>query len=494
MSFAFGSRRIYYNNFAEHLQNAYNPNMFYPGLANRWTDADWFRLVDMLAAFGFNVLEYWLVPRLFCRQALDSDFGREFARQMNAVADHAHRRGVKMEFICALSTIGDDWYTACPNDPADWREIQYLWEQWLRRLSGTDIVGIFPGDPGGCSRNGCTAETYIDKSCEIAALVKRILPGAEVEFNTWGPPFFGWGNIQCPPDWKGEFLGHCQYSAWTFDKPRADRAMRHLLRRLPDYPADTSVGINMGFDSEGNPDGDLDARPWAREIARTHAIQTWDFGVTEGENNVVPHWRFERLFRLRRAEREAAPYRGGICYTMTPKLNQLSLFMAAQSFLKPDADICDLAGGFLADTLGPGARALVPLLPLFEVVKDWGSYHKITLPRHEYHASMKRMAAILEGCAGQECDRYPIFPSAAAWREEMLFFARLFADLSAPAPDYAALRTRYWQRIYSIYDHLPTHVDPRPVYATDNLVNVFRTWKDAGMTPDDGSPVPGKWS
>ena len=35
----FGARRIYYNNFAEHLQNAFNPNMFYPGLPNRWSDA-----------------------------------------------------------------------------------------------------------------------------------------------------------------------------------------------------------------------------------------------------------------------------------------------------------------------------------------------------------------------------------------------------------------------------------------------------------------------
>ena len=39
----FGSRRIYYNNFAEHLQNAYNPNTLYPGLPNRWSDDEWCR-------------------------------------------------------------------------------------------------------------------------------------------------------------------------------------------------------------------------------------------------------------------------------------------------------------------------------------------------------------------------------------------------------------------------------------------------------------------
>ncbi len=472
-SHGFGARRIYYNNFAEHLQNAYNPNMFYPGLPNRWSDDEWFRLVDMLAAFGFNVLEYWLVPRLFCRQALESAFGREFARQMNAVTDHAHQRGMQVEFICSLSTIGDAWYTACPNDPADWREIQYLWDEWTRRLSGTDIVGIFPGDPGGCSRNGCTAETYIDKSCEIAALARRNLPHAEIDLNTWGPPFFGWGNIQAPADWRGEFIAEYQHTAWTFDKKRADDAMRHLLRRLPDFPSGTCVGINLAFDSECNAVNEQDARPWAREIARTHPIQTWDFGMTEGENNIVPHWRFERLFRRRREERAAAPYQGGICFTMTPKLNQLSLYMAAQSFLQPDADTDALAGMFLADTLGPAARDLVPLLPLFEVIRDWGSYHDIRLPREEYHARMQRMVEILASCAGQERDTYPFFPSTTAWREELCFFARLFADLSAPAPDFDALQARYWQRVYAIYDHLPEHVDPRPRYATANLIKHF---------------------
>jgi hypothetical protein len=35
----FSSRRKFYINFAEHLQNVYNPNMLYPGLPNRWSGA-----------------------------------------------------------------------------------------------------------------------------------------------------------------------------------------------------------------------------------------------------------------------------------------------------------------------------------------------------------------------------------------------------------------------------------------------------------------------
>jgi hypothetical protein len=485
----FGSRRIYYNNFAEHLLNAYNPNMTYLGLPYRWSDDDWRACIDMVAAFGFTVFEFWLVPRLLCREGLGSAFGREFARQMNVVGKHAHRRGMKIEFICGLATVGSDWHTLCPNVPDEWREVRFLWDAWLRRLPETDIVGLFPGDPGACSRTGCTALTYIDKCCEIAALARQVLPQVEIELHTWGPPFFGWGNIRGPKGWKGEFVQSYQHTAWDFDKRRADVSMRHLVKRLTDFPDGTSVALNMGFNSDGNPAGEQDARPWVHEIARTNPVHTWDFSLTEGENAVIPHWRFERLFQRRREERSAGPYQGGICFTMTPRLNQLTLFMAAQSFLRPDADPDALAGEFLSAMLGPAGRDLVPLLPLFEVIRDWGNYRDIRMPRAEYHAKLCVMRDILEGAGGQETDVYPVIPSPRAWREELLFWARLFADLSAPAPDYDALHDRYWHRVYAVYDCLPEHVDPRPRQATRALIRHFVNWD----RPADAGPIPGKW-
>lgn len=365
-------RRICYINFASHLLNAYNPNMMHPGLPHRWPDAGWFRFIDMIADFGFNTFEFWLEPRLFCREGLASDFGAEFTRQMNAVIGYARDKGLDVEMLAGLATAGSDWRTLCPNLPDEWAEIQFLWDAWTQRFPGLGIVGIFPGDPGACSRNGCTAETYIDRSIDVAHIVRRNLPNCEVEFGTWGPPFFGWGNIQFPEGWRGEFIQHLQHTAWDFDKARADRAMNHLLRRLPDFPPGTSVAINMGFNSDGNPAGDQDARPWAREIARTNRILTWDFSLTEGENAIFPHYRFERLFRRRKEERDAAPYAGGICFTMTPLLNQLSLFESAQSFIDPDADPAALAARFYTRLFGPGGRDVARLLPYMEVIPDWG--------------------------------------------------------------------------------------------------------------------------
>jgi hypothetical protein len=251
--------------------------------------------------------------------------------------------------------------------------------------------------------------------------------------------------------------------------------MRHLLRRLPDFPTPTSVAINMGFNPDGDPTGEQDARAWARAIACNHRVYSWDFSLTEGENNIVPHYRLARLFERRRAERECATYSGGICYTMTPLLNQLSLYAAAQSFRDPDVDPDHLAQGFYQSVFGPAGRDLVPSLPLFEVVEDWGNYHRIELSREDYHRRMKDLAELLRDLKGQERHDLELFPSPDHHRVELLFFAELFTALSEPSPDYETLGQNYWDRVYKIYDGLPDHVDPRPRLATKRLIQHFAT-------------------
>ena len=485
---SFGERRIYYNNFAAHLLNAYSPNMLFPGRRYAWSDDDWRRAINMVAAFGFNVWEFWLDPRLFCREALQADFGRAFIRQMNATIDHAHGRGIKVEMLCALATVGSEWHTLCPNVSTEWQELCFLWDAWTRELVELDIVGVFPGDPGACSRNGCTAETYIDKAVEIAGLVKTNLPAVEIEFHTWGPPFFGWGIIEGPENWQGQFVQASQYTGWKFDRHRAETSMQHLLRRLSDFPAPTSVAINMGFNPDGNPVGEQDASAWCQEIAHTHRVHSWDFSLTEGENNVVPHYRLARLFERRRAERDCGAYSGGICHTMAPLLNQLSLYVASQSFLDPDADPDGLAQDFYETLFGPAGREIVPYLPLFEVMHDWGNYHHIELSQEEYHRRMKSLAERLWDLKGQERHDITLFPSPDQYRKEILFFAELFAELSDAIPDYSALGQKYWNRVYGIYDDLPDHVDPRPWMATKRLIQHF-----AGSVSGK-CKVPGKWT
>jgi len=484
----FGATRIYYNNFAAHLLNAYNPNMLYPQLPYRWRDEDWFRTVDMIADFGYNAMQFWLVPRLFCREGLTSEYGRNFIRQMNAVIEYGRGKGVPVMALCSLATVGSDWMTLCPNIKEQWSELEFLWDAWTKALPGLGGVEIFPGDPGACSLNGCTPETYIDRAVDVAAIVRGNLPDGRFWFNTWGPPFFGWGNLRGPEGWKGEFVQEYQHTAWTFNEERAERSMTHLLKRLPDFPADTAIGINLGFNADGNPEGAQDARPWAREIAKTNPIHTWDFSLTEGENAVVPHYRAQRLFERRREERASAPYSGGICFTMTPMLNQLSLYQAAQSFLRPDEDHMTVAGEFCEKIFGSAGRELLPYLHLFEVFNDWGCYVEINLSREQYHRRMTEFAALLRSL--HPVEDAPLHPSPEAYRRELLFFAELFADLSAGSPDYDGLRQDYWRRVYAIYDDLSDHVDPRPKNATDNLIKRFREW---GADTSDETTA-GKWT
>ena len=484
----FGQERICYVNFAGHLQNAYNPNMLYPGLPNRWSDNDWRDFIDMVADFGYTAFEFWLVPRLFCREAMSSEFGREFIRSMNMIIEYAHTRNLKVAVLCSLATTGSDWMTLCPNLADEWKEIQYLWDAWTKALPGLDIISIFPGDPGACSRNGCTPETYIDRSIDIGHLVRKNLPEVKIELGTWGPPFFGWGNLRGPEGWRGEFVQEYQHTAWTFDIERTKRSMNHLLRRLDDFPQPFTVALNLGFNPDGIPEGEQDARGWAREIAKTHNIRTWDFSLTEGENNVIPHYRFNRLFEQRRRERAAAPYSGGICFTMTPLLNQLSLWESAQSFINPDANPEELAGDFFERLFGSEGRGIVPYLPLFEVVKDWGNHNDIDPAAPEYHSRMLELRDLLADLKQSVNDACSFHPSPETYRGELLFFAQLFADLSGQSPDFDALAERYWRRIYGIYDHLGEHVDPRPHHATRSLINAFRGEGDASEV------VFGKWS
>ena len=87
---------------------------------------------------------------------------------------------------------------------------------------------------------------------------------------------------------------------------------------------------------------------------------------------------------------------------------------------------------------------------------------------------MSELSGFLESLRPLPVPGFPFHPSPEVYRQELLFYARLFADLSAPKPDYPALRQAYWQRIYAIYDHLPPHVDPRPHAAVDRLVEYFQ--------------------
>jgi hypothetical protein len=161
---------------------------------------------------------------------------------------------------------------------------------------------------------------------------------------------------------------------------------------------------------------------------------------------------------------------------MTPMLNQLSLYEAAQSFKDRDGDPDRLAGDFFAKVFGEPGRGFVDDYRLFEVIPDWGSYDVVKMPRAEYHRRMNAFASRLEEAKNSVNGGAILHPDPETYRQELVFFAKLFADLTAPHPDYDALEKSYWNRVYRIYDSLPDHVDPRPRGNTDRFIRHFAEW------------------
>jgi hypothetical protein len=86
---------------------------------------------------------------------------------MRWVIDQAHDLGRKVEVLICVNCTELTWVNLCPRLRDEHQTILALWSHWTRKLSNADTFCIFPGDVGGCQRNGCTPETFIDLCLEI---------------------------------------------------------------------------------------------------------------------------------------------------------------------------------------------------------------------------------------------------------------------------------------------------------------------------------------
>jgi hypothetical protein len=469
------NHRSFYVNFGEHLQNAWNVNLLYPGAPNQWSDADWNNFLTMIKAFGFTCFEYWIAPTLYDHGALKHEpLYAGFSSIMRKVTDMAHEHGLMTKYICAPNVIGPRWFHACPNDREQKKLILDLWRHWIQELPGTDIVSIFPGDVGGCNRNGCTHETFINLCLELTGIIKQVNPSACSEINTWGTPFAGWGrDLRSVPDWDGSFemITDPKYAVPGSDnyefngKPdRAKAAMEYLIAQLPAFPGDTMVAINLGFSPLGDADRGGDARSYAREIAKLRRITSWDYYLCEAELITHPHWRLPRISARRREERSVAPYYGGTCYTMTPKLNLLTFYAGGQLFLNPDADPDLVSQEFCSKVFGSEHAILGELFETFEVVEGMGHFPRRRwskeVLRQKYSEIIERLeAADVSGCS------LPLFPGPETYRQDLLWFARKFHEMSGTNPDRKKIEKEYWEKSVKIYDIIPMSVDQRAITA-----------------------------
>jgi hypothetical protein len=204
--------------------------------------------------------------------------------------------------------------------------------------------------------------------------------------------------------------------------------MKYFFSKLSAFPPCTFVSINQGFSPDCDPASHGgDGRPYAKEAAKTRPVLTWDYSVTEGEGTVLPHCRIRRVFQQRRAESALGCYSGGICYTMAPKLNCLSIFGCAEAYWNPALE---------PDAFGDGLSEIGPLLEEFEVVPDWGYRPPFPYSPQRLQRSMARLIPLLRQVNPDAKPRLPLAPTLAEFRGSQLFFADLFQKLASAAADF----------------------------------------------------------
>lgn len=292
-------------------------------------------------------------------------------------------------------------------------------------------------------------ETFLDLALELADITLHENPDAQIELGAWGTPVHIWNGTPI----------------------RARQALDALLQRLPSFPADMLVAINLGFSPDGDAGMGGDARGYAREIARTHDITSWDYSLSEGELVTYPHWRLPRMAARRREERNAAPYCGGMNYTMSPKLNLMSMYAAGQFFLNPSADPDRVSRDFCMQVFGPAHAQLGELFEAFEVVEGWGHYPRQQWSNVELARAFDEMIDRLEA-ADVTCCALPLFPDPETYRQDLLWFARRFRTLVGTQPDRAQVRQEFWSYALGIYDSIPIPVDERAHHAADRFAAI----------------------
>jgi hypothetical protein len=312
--------RTYYNNFGDHLQNAFNVNMLYDVPVGRWSRSDWRQYLEMIAAMRYTTYEFWISPSCCCPEALkeekNSPFER-YAETMRWVIDQAHELGLKVQPIMCVNCEERTWKEFCPHVPEEHRMILAYWDHWVRKLSNADSFDIFPGDIGGCRKNGCTSETFIDLTLEIIAKVNHHGQFTWV-INSWGPPFWNWGILPR----KG-----------TPEKARRD--FEYVQKRLHEYPAGTMFAVERSLGAGGS------SREYVERLRKSISVVTWEYYLSESEGGVAPIYRVPQILASRREEARWG-YAGGLNYTMTPRLNFLQPFAAAEALWNPDLSVDEI--------------------------------------------------------------------------------------------------------------------------------------------------------
>ncbi len=442
-------RAIYINDSA-HQANNYDPNLIYPVDTYRWPIDKWKRYIDQMAFFRYNVLQIWLVPQMFSPKALEGGGVYDYVRDtLRAVADYARPRGIQLCLTNGINSSTDTgtllntlpvykdmpvYRYLSPNKPQEKELMLKLWDHWSKALPEVTIWQLFPGDPGGCHEQGCGPDTYVDLALEVAKIIKKNNPKAIIDFCPW--QFFGWG-----PTWPAQMRK---------DTARIDRGYRYLISKLDSFPPDTIFSPNLN---------DFTSEPSIRDAGwgggntvqyieaiheKGHLIHTWTYFVTEGEGWLNHHDKVANIIHQRNIEGRY-PIAGGICYTMTPALNILNQFACSEAFWNPHVTEQQIMQRYTEGIFGTDEQKLVDIFPSFDIGPTVGyTFAKAPEWKPDYiqiHAQMEHNQAVLNSLTFSQPTRFDLIESAQDYRNELLYFADLYEQLSSLGEAVARART-----------------------------------------------------
>jgi hypothetical protein len=430
--------RAIYLNVSNHQFNNYGPNLICNSDTNRWTEEEWKAFIDQIAFMRYNVLQIWIVPQLFDPAALKGGgIFDSFRDTMRAVARYAKPRGVTLSLLNGFnSTVNAGtrldtlffhrgnmpvYSYLSPNKPQERQLMLDLWDYWSRTIPEVGIWTLFPGDPGGCHEPNCGPETNVELAIEIASIIKRNNPAAIVDYTPW--QFFGWGET-----WP---------SMMRRDTARVDRGFDYLMKNLHRFPRDTIFGPNLNeFTSEpplkGGGYGGGSAVKYLTEMARSHPVHTWSYSVTEGEGWINHHYKVPDILKQRDVEARF-PISGGICYTMTPKLNYLNQFACAEGFWDPASSVGGVMERYTEGVFGTRDAKVAGIFPSFNVAPTTGytfDNRKWRPDTKQLLADMRRNRQMLESLHAGDFARFELMARPSDYVKELVYFTDLYSQLA----------------------------------------------------------------
>lgn len=436
----FSWRAVYINDSA-HQANNYDPNLIYPVATNRWPMSKWERYIDQMAFFRYNVLEIWLVPEMFTPKALKGGGVYDYVRDtINAVARYARLRGIEVEVLnginvsvnrgTLLQTLTPVYKNMpvyrylSPNKPKQKVLMFALWSHWSKALSDVNLWALFPGDPGGCSEQGCGPDTYVTLSKEISKIIQRNNPHAKIDLCTW--QFFGWG-----PSWPAEFRK---------DTARIDRGYRYLSTKIDSFPPNTVFSINLNdFTSEPPVHGAAgrggNTIQYIEDVHHQgHMVHTWTYFVTGGEGWLNHHDKVIAILQQRSIEAKY-PIAGGICYTMTPTLNLLNQYACAEAFWNPHVTPKKVMRSFTDGVFGNSEQNLIDIFPNLDIGPIVGyTFAKAPAWNPDFskiHFEMEQDLGILESIPFDRPTRFDLVIPAHEYMSELVYFANFYKQMSS---------------------------------------------------------------